>query len=146
MEMADKVRMLQTIYAGALADSVLRLGREGLLEKVTQQKREEQMAGGKVRAQQMGISNAEEVFTRLSDLMGCADWAIASNEEEGGFTATASRCILCAMAKRMGTQSPCHIYCLDPMEGMVKAFGQNSRFDVRSTLFEGPRCTVVVSK
>lgn len=49
MEGSDKVRMLQIMYAGVLADSVLRLGNEGVLEKVTQQKRIEQLAGGKAR-------------------------------------------------------------------------------------------------
>ena len=116
----DKVRTLQAIYAGALADMVKRMGDEGVLEKVTQQKRAEQLAGGKARAVQMGMVNAEEVFTKLSDLMGCADWKVAPNEYGGGFTATASRCMLCAIARKMGVQSPCHIYCLDPMEGMVK--------------------------
>jgi hypothetical protein len=145
MEATEKVKTLQAIYAGALADSVLRLGREGVLEKVTQQKRAEQLAGGKARAAQLGITSAEEVFTKLSDLMGCADWRVSANEDGKGFTAAASRCILCAFAKKMGTQSPCHIYCLDPMEGMVKALGANADYRAESTLFEGGECRVVVS-
>jgi hypothetical protein len=144
MEATEKVRLLQAIYAGALADSVLRLGREGVLEKVTQQKRAEQLAGGKARAAQMGITSPEEVFTKLSDLMGCADWAI-SPSEGSAFIATASRCMLCALAKRMGAQSPCRIYCLDPMEGMVKGLDESADCDVQSTLFESTQCRVVIA-
>lgn len=143
MEPMEKVRTLQAVYAGALADTVLRLGGEGVLEKVTQQKRAEQLMGGKARAAQMGMTSPEEVFTKLSDLMGCANWTVEPGES-GGFTATASRCMLCVMAKKMGTQSPCHIYCLDPMEGMVKGLCE-STFDVQSTLYEDSQCRVVVA-
>ena len=145
MEPMEKVRMLQVIYAGTLADHVLHLGDEGVLEKVTIKKKAEQMAGGRARAAQMGITNAEEVFTKLSDIMGCADWKIVPNENGKGFTATASRCMLCAFAKKMGTQSPCHLYCLDPMEGMIKGLAENVSFDVQSTLFEGLQCRVSVA-
>lgn len=144
METAEKVRVLQTIYAGALADSVLRLGREGMLEKVTEQKKNEQLLSGKMRAAQMGMTAPEEVFTKLSDLMGCADWTVAPVEDKDGFSATASRCMLCAIAKKMGAQSPCRIYCLDPMEGMIKGLDEKAVFEVKSTLFEGAQCRVVV--
>ena len=40
MELEQKIKMLQVIYAGALADSVLRMGKEGILEKVALEKRE----------------------------------------------------------------------------------------------------------
>ena len=144
MEATEQVKILQAIYAGALADSVLRLGNEGVLEKVTLQKRAEQFAGGKARAMQLGITSPDEVFTKLSELMGCADWTI-SPDENGGFTATASRCMLCALAKKMGAQSPCRIYCLDPMEGMVKGLDENAEYDVQDTLYEGSGCRVIVT-
>lgn len=143
MQMEQKVRTLQAVYAGALADAVLRLGSEGVLEKVTQQKRMEQLAGGKMRAAQLGIQNSAEVFTKLSELMGCADWNVVPLKN--GFTAAASQCMLCAFAKKTGTFSPCRIYCLDPMEGMVKGLYENAAFDVQSTLFEGSQCRVAVT-
>jgi hypothetical protein len=92
----------------------------------------------------LGIQNAEEVFPKLSALMGCADWSLEKAEDGGGFTATASRCMLCAMAMKLGTQSPCRIYCLDPMEGMVKGLDENAAFEVQSTLYEGSSCRVAV--
>ena len=144
MELLEKVRSLQVIYAGALADSVLRLGNEGVLEKVTEQKRKEQLVSGKVRVSQMDISSTDEVFLKLSDLMGCADWTIEPDENGGGFTAIASRCLLCAMAKKIGAQSPCRMYCLNPMEGMVKGLSENVSFDVQSTLYENTQCRVSI--
>ncbi len=145
MEASEKVKVLQAVYAGALADAVLRMGGEGVLEKVTRQKRGEQLLLGRARAAQMGMGSPEEVFTKLSDLMGCADWAVTPDENGDGFAASASRCMLCMMAKKAGAQSPCHIYCLDPMEGMVRGLNQDAGFDVLSTLYEGPSCRVAVT-
>ena len=142
MEDAKKLQMLRTFYAGALADSVLRFDRKGILEEVTAEKRREQLAGGKARAAQLGITDAQSVFDVLSGIFGCADWKTKATES--GFTATASRCMLCAFAKKMGTQSPCSIYCLDPMEGMVKGLEEGAEFQVESTLWADGQCRVAV--
>lgn len=83
MEQMEQIKLLQAIYAGALADAVLRFGREGVLERVTQAKHAEQMASGKARAAQLGIASYDEVFGKLSALMGCADWSV-SRDEQGG--------------------------------------------------------------
>ena len=142
MEDAKKLQMLRTFYAGALADSVLRFDRKGILDEVTAEKRREQLAGGKARAAQLGIPDAQSVFDVLCSIFGCADWKTEANES--GFTATASRCMLCAFAKRLGTQSPCNIYCLDPMEGMVKGLEEGAAFQVESTLWTDGQCRVAV--
>lgn len=144
MDAQEKVKMLQTLYAGALADSVLRLGREGVLEKVTREKRSEQMAGGAVRAKQFGTTTIEEVFLKLADLMGCANWTVESTSD--GCHATATRCMLCAMAKKMGAPQPCSIYCLDPMEGMAKGIEPGITFTTDSTLWDGEKCSVQIHR
>ena len=142
MEDAKKLQMLRTFYAGVLADSVLRFDRKGILEDVTAEKRREQLASGKARAAQLGITDAQSVFDVLSGIFGCADWQTEATDS--GFNATASRCMLCAFAKKMGTQSPCNIYCLDPMEGMVKGLEEGAAFQVDSTLWTGDACRVAV--
>jgi|LAHS01.1.fsa_nt_gb predicted ArsR family transcriptional regulator len=142
MELEQKFKLLQAIYAGALADSVLRMGKEGILEKVTSEKREEQMITGKFRTTQFGIEKPEEAFLKLSELFGCANWAVEN--ESGGLTAEATKCMLCAMAKKMGTQCPCNIYCLDPMEGMIRGINPNFTFNVIETLWSGQKCKVNV--
>jgi hypothetical protein len=142
MEDAKKLQMLRTFYAGALADSVLRFDRNGILDAVTAEKRREQLLSGKARAAQLGITDAQSVFEVLSGIFGCADWRTEATES--GFTATASRCMLCAFAKKMGTQSPCGIYCLDPMEGMVKGLEEGAEYKVESTLWADGACRVSV--
>ena len=65
MNIEEKVRILQLTYAAALADATLRMGRDGILPRVTAEKRREQMANGRVRAAQFGIRRPEEVFQKL---------------------------------------------------------------------------------
>lgn len=142
MEHEKKVKLLQMIYAGVLADSVLRYGKAGILESVTAQKRQEQMLTGKIRATQFGIQTADQVFTALSDLFACADWKITRTDN--GFTATAQNCMLCGICKKLGTESPCRIYCLDAMEGMIKGIDPNAEFNVSETLYTGEKCMVEV--
>lgn len=144
MELEQKVKLLQAIYVGALADSVLRMGNEGILEKVTSEKGVEQMQTGKYRAAQFGIKNPEEVFLKLSELFGCANWKVESDNDD--FKVEATSCMLCAIAKKMGAQSPCNIFCLDPMEGMIRGIDPNYRFDVKETLWSGYKCEVSLSK
>ena len=142
MENEEKIQILQLTYAGVLADAVLQMGREGVLEKVTQQKKKEQMLTGKMKAENFGITQPEEVLLRFSEIFNCAKWEIIS--EPGGFSAEAKACILCGLAKKIGAQKPCNIYCLDPMEGMVKGLDANLNITVHDTLWDGQKCKVEV--
>jgi len=143
MDIDKHVQFLQTAYAGALADAVLQYGEEGVLASITDRKRQENIGSGKLRAAQFGITKPEEVFLKLAELFGCASWNITSNSN--GFVAQTSGCKLCAIARKIGAPSPCHLYCLDPMEGMVKAVRDDTSFTVEETLWEGSRCRVRVS-
>jgi hypothetical protein len=142
MENERKIKMLQVFYAGVLADSVLRYGEEGILEKVTLEKKQEQLLTGKARANQLGIEKPEQVFEFLADLFGCANWKVKQNEQ--GFEATATNCMLCALSKKLGAKCPCSIYCLDAMEGMVKGLDDGSDYNVVSTLWNDHECKVIV--
>lgn len=142
MEAVEKVKVLQAMYAGALADAVLRMGREGVLGKVEQDKRDELKLTGAARAKQLGIESVEDVIPKLTDLMGCANWTMTATEDGSGYTAVATRCMLCAMAKKLGAPSPCRIYCLDPMEGMMKGVDGTIQFFADSTLWDDQECKI----
>ena len=107
MENEKKLQILQLTYASVLADAVLRMGREGVLEKVTVKKKDEQMLRGKMNAEQFGITQPEEVFQKLSEIFNCASWEIIP--EPGGFSAEARACKLCGFAKKFGAQKPCNL-------------------------------------
>jgi hypothetical protein len=143
MESDKHVQFLQMAYAGALADAVLQYGKEGVLAGITDRKRQENIGSGKIRAAQFGITKPEEVFLKLAELFGCASWDISNNSD--GFVARTNACRLCAIAKKIGAPSPCYLYCLDPMEGMVKALKGDADFAVEETLWESSKCNVLVN-
>lgn len=142
MDNEKKIKLLQMIYARALADSVLRLDMEGILLKVTADKKQEQLAGGKLRAGQLGIHRPIEVFSILPEIFGCANWK--AEQENEGFIATATNCMLCGLSKKLETGSPCNIYCLDAMEGLIRGLDESAEYNVISTLWSQNECKVVV--
>lgn len=144
MDLEKRVKALETAYAGIQADAVRCFDSEGVLDKVTERKKKEQLLMGKQQAERFGIKNAEDVFSKLSEVFNCAVWNIKRDED--GFTAESNACRLCAMAKMMGKASPCYIYCLNPMEGMVKGLNQNNTFEVKETLWDGLKCRIEIKE
>ena len=142
MQNEKDTQMLQLTYAAVLADATAQFDRENVLKNVTQRKRAEQMATGKMKAEQFGITSPEAVFTRLAEVFNCAVWEIQNGEE--AFVAETKSCKLCAIAKKINAPSPCHLYCLDPMEGMIKGLNPGADFAVEETLWEGEKCRIRV--
>ena len=142
MESDKQIQILQMAYASVLADAVLQLHKEGILERVTERKHLEQFTTGKLRAAQFGITTPEEVFLKLAELFGCAKWIIT--RDSSGFLAQTNSCLLCAIAKKIGAPNPCHLYCLDPMEGMIRAIKSDADFSVKETLWDGTKCMISV--
>ena len=138
----QKVKILQMFYASALADSVVRYGNEGILEKITGQKKAEQMKTGSSLAERLGITEPKQSFIKIQEIYGCANWVCT--ETEGGFEAVCTACMLCAISKKMGQFSPCRIYCLSPLEAVLKAVAPGSEFSVTQTLWDSDRCKAVV--
>ncbi|MGP8080295.1 MAG: L-2-amino-thiazoline-4-carboxylic acid hydrolase [Dehalococcoidales bacterium] len=143
MDTAKQVQLLQAAYAGALADTMLQFSKEGVIARVTERKHVEQMATGKQRLAAFGITKPEEVFLNLSEVFGCARWEITDKSADG-FVARSGSCKLCAFAKKLGAPSPCHLYCLDPMEGLMNAIAPAAVYKVEATLWEGNQCRVRV--
>lgn len=141
MDTQQHIRLLQTAYAGQLADTVRRYGEAGILEEVTEQKRAERLATGAAQAAQLGITAPENAFTVSAELFGCADWTVTPGSEST-FDAGATRCLLCAMAKKMGAPSPCRIFCLDPIEAVVLGLQPHAHLQVLETLYDGEHCRV----
>ncbi len=143
MDDAKKLAAVRTMYAAVLADTTRQYGIEGVLEKVTARKKAEDAATGAAKAQQMGIRTPEQVFTTLSELFNCAQWQI--QKSAAGFTATNKGCMLASLARKFGAPSPCALFCLNPMEGMVKGLSPDAVYEVKETLWEGDRCEVNVT-
>ena len=142
-KMKKKIQLLQLTYAAALADAADQFAKENILQNVIQRKKAEQMATGKMKAEQFGITSPEAVFTRLAEIFNCAAWEIRNAEKK--FLAETTTCKLCAIAKKINAPAPCYLYCLDPMEGMVKGLNPHATFTVEETLWNGEKCRVLVN-
>ncbi len=144
MQKEKNIQLLQLTYAAVLADATAQFAKENVLQNVIQRKKAEQMATGRMKAEQFGITSPQAVFTQLAVVFNCAAWQIEKLEK--GFIAETTTCKLCAIAKKIDAPAPCYLYCLDPMEGMVKGLNPNASFTVEETLWEGEKCTVLINK
>ena len=143
MQNEKDIQLLQLTYVAVLADATAQFAKENVLQNVTQRKKAEQMATGKLKAEQFGITSPEAVFTRLAEVFNCTAWEILNSEKE--FVAETTMCKLCAIAKKINAPAPCYLYCLDPMEGMVKGLNPHASFAVEETLWDGEKCRVLVN-
>ena len=143
MQNEEDSQLLQLTYVAVLADATAQFAKENVLQNVKQRKKAEQMATGKMKAEQFGITSPEAVFTRLAEVFNCAAWEIRNAEKE--FVAETTTCKLCAIAKKINAPAPCYLYCLDPMEGMVKGLNPHATFAVEETLWDGEKCRVKVN-
>lgn len=138
------IRLLQLAYANVLADAVLQMTIEGVLERVTERKRQEQIEQGAAKAANFGITSPEDVFTALGTAFGCTTWTVTPRGD--GVEAETGSCLLCALAKQKGADSPCRLYCLDPIVGMVKGLDPGAEMKVHETLWNGSACRVEVRR
>jgi hypothetical protein len=143
MQNEKDIQLLQLTYTAVLADATAQFAKENVLQNVTQRKKAEQMAAGKMKAEQFGITSPAAVFTRLAEVFNCAAWEIRNMEKK--FVAETTTCKLCAIAKKINAPAPCYLYCLDPMEGMVKGLNLQAAFAVEETLWDGEKCRVLVN-
>jgi hypothetical protein len=146
MNTKQKLAVMQSTYAAALAEAVSTYGKLKVLDYVVEKKKERQAQTAPIVNKQMGVESIEDVFALLSDTFGCANWTVEKAVD--GYVATATSCKLCALCKKMGDANPCRGWCLDPMAAMIAAVshGQISeeQFIVKETLMDGDCCKVLI--
>lgn len=141
-QMEGKMNKLQMVYAASLIDSLRMYDQFGITDDVIEKKYKEQLIMGKHKLSQLQIENKAEVFTKLKDLFGCANWEISKSKNK--LTASATNCMLCSFAKKANVSAPCNLFCLDPMEGLIKGLDPSSTYQVNSTLWNDNKCIVEV--
>lgn len=142
MERERVLSVLQASFIGILADAVYQYGKEGVIETVTERRKKNQLLNGERNAKFYGVSSPEEVFTSFCEYFDNTKWSIENNEK--GFIAETTACKLCSMTKKLDAPSPCNIYCLHALEGMIKGLNPQSEFIVKGTLWDGKSCKIEV--
>jgi len=144
MDAEKTLALLRNIYAASIAETANTYDRLMVLDTIVERRKERQAHTAPFLNQQLGIETVQEVFVKLSEVFGCADWSVAQVDD--GYIATAASCKLCALSKKMGGANPCNGWCLDPMFAMITAA---TRIDagsivVESTLMTGACCKVLI--
>ncbi|MFA7672910.1 MAG: hypothetical protein WCY62_03545 [Clostridia bacterium] len=144
MEIEKRLTMLQNTYAASVAEIVNTYEKMKALEIIVERRKERQALTAPYLNQQLGIHSIEDVFYKLSEIYGCANWSVEKTEK--GYVATATSCKLCALSKKMGGANPCNGWCLDPMIAMITELSKidSKQITVESTLMNGDCCKVSV--
>ncbi len=144
MEAEKTLALLQNIYAASIAETVNTYDRLMVLDTIVERRKERNSQTAPFLNQQLGIETVEEVFGKLSEIFGCADWSVGKVDD--GYIATAASCKLCALSKKMGGADPCNGWCLDPMFAMITAATKidAGSLVVESTLMTGDCCKVLI--
>lgn len=141
--MEDKrLKTLQLMYAGVLADAVANYCEFSILEEVTTKKQKEQLASAPMQLAQLGIKEPEALFDTFSSIFGCADWEVEKTDE--GYKADCSSCLLAAVSRKRGTEAPCRMFCINPFSAYSEALGYS--MEVEKTLWDNDGCSFILSR
>ncbi|NSW92507.1 MAG: hypothetical protein HPY74_17945 [Firmicutes bacterium] len=144
MDIEKRLAMLQYTYAASIAETVNTYDKLKVLDTIVKERKERQAQTAPYLNQQLGIESVEDVFCKLSEIYGCANWSVEKTTD--GYIATTTSCKLCALSKKMGGANPCNGWCLDPMIAMLSAAmkidAQN--ISVESTLMTDDLCKIVI--
>lgn len=142
MVIEKRFALLQNTYAASIAEAVNTYERLGALPAIVAKRKERQAQTAPFLNQQLGVDTVEDVFYKLSEIYGCAEWTV--EKADTGRVATATSCKLCSLSKKMGGANPCHGWCLDPMLAMIASIGKIDAEGIRveSTLIDGDCCKV----
>jgi hypothetical protein len=140
MELEKKLSTLQFTYAASVAETVNTLNSLGALDTTVAKRKLRQAQAAPMLNRQVGVESVKDVFSKLVELYGCANWTVQKTSD--GYDATATTCMLCALSKKMGGANPCHGWCLDPMIAMIGAVSgiPEDRITVESTLMDSDAC------
>ena len=139
----QKLSVVRNLFTRLQAETMFRYAKAGILNDIEGERIELSLASGADSARMLGVTRPEEAFLKPAAIVDCATWDISSNGN--GLTAICAGCKLAAMCKKLETQSPCRMYCLSAIEGMIKALKPEALFSVKSTLWKGKNCTVEVA-
>jgi len=144
MEIEKRLVILQNTYAAAVAEAVNTYDKLKVLETIVEKRKERQAQTAPYLNQQIGIESVEDVFYKLSEIYGCANWHVEKTYE--GYIATATSCKLCALSKKMGGANPCNGWCLDPMIAMISEANKidTDCIKVQSTLMNEDICKILI--
>jgi len=143
MDINKKLFIMRNLFAGLQAETIARYAKGGILNEIEKERMELSLASGEKNAKILEVTEPVEAITIPASIVDCASWEVTRNKD--GLIAVCEGCKLAAMCKKIGTPSPCRMYCLNAIEGMIKVLKPEAVFIVKSTLWSEENCTVEVA-
>jgi hypothetical protein len=146
MDIGKRLALLQYTYAATVAETANTFDKMKVLDNIVARRKARQAQSAPLINQQLGVDTVEDVFNKLSEVYGCANWVVEKTDE--GYAAVATACKLCALSMKMGGANPCNGWCLDPMFAMITAVSgiDGDEILVESTLMSGDCCKVLIKE
>lgn len=146
MDIEKRLALMQNTYAASVAETINTYEKLNVLDNIVERRRERQKQTAPFLNQQIGIETIEDVFKSLSEIYGCANWTMQMTEN--GYIASATKCKLCELSKKMGGANPCKGWCLNPMFAMITDVTKIDigNITIESTLMDGDCCKVYIRK
>lgn len=144
MDIGKRLALLQYTYAATVAETANTFEKLQVLDNIVGRRKARQAQSAPLINQQLGVETVADVFNKLSEVYGCANWAVEETDE--GYVAVATACKLCALSLKMGGANPCNGWCLDPMFAMITSVSgiDVENITVESTLMSGDCCKVII--
>lgn len=143
MNTDEHLFLMRNFYTGLQAETMARYAKAGILNEIEKERKALSLVSGERNAKMLGVAKPEEAFTKPASIVDCASWEITGSRNS--LIAVCNGCKLAAMCKKLETPSPCRMYCLNAIEGMIKALKPEALFNAKSTLWSEENCTVEVS-
>ncbi len=144
MEPSVQTQALQQLVLIQPLEALRNYNNHGILNQVTRENRERDLAGGAAKAASFGFTRPEDILEFDLNVIDCAKWSIQKKTSET--IAITKHCKLCNMAKDQELPSPCALFCINPVRGIVEGVEGNYRLDVEETLWNGDCCRFKISK
>jgi len=138
MEQKTKIKTLQLLYAGLLADTVSIYEKHKILESVISQKSIENQLAAPARVSQFKLNAPKDVFEVHNKLIGYADWQI--KVIDGNTFVSSTSCKLSDIAKSINTIEPCRLCCIDPLNSICEALRVPHKIEVVKKMWEEDAC------
>ncbi len=138
MEQQMKINTLRQVILIQAVEALRNYTEQGVLDKVIADKQKRDIRDGANRAKLFGITKPEQILALNSELYDCAVWDIKNDGED--VVAVADSCKMCTMVKDAGLPSPCALFCINPVDGVVRGVTGNYKLKVEETLWNGDCC------
>lgn len=143
MTQKEKISVLQLVFAGQIIKEFELIRKKYALTTLLKNEERNALRAAPGRLKQLGLHSVPGVFNFISTVPGFAQWRkrISGNKR----TYVTEACKLRDIARYTGCPQPCKLYCIVPIEALLKGLDRRYSIEVQSTLWDGEHCSFIIN-